>query len=160
MVAELLAILWFFSQNKSCKPYFGPMLPPGGRNWQLISPHCCTCLGSLWWMINGYNRLCCFKGYCPMYSCFFALSICHLINILWHPFYHFDGQQIKKRSFTKSSKFDQTLSSLDFCLLLFCSTKIWVTMPIPIFLIELGPNFEKIEPHFFEDFFSQKMFKF
>ncbi len=26
-----------FSQNKSCKTYLGPMLPPGSRNWQLIS---------------------------------------------------------------------------------------------------------------------------
>ena len=28
-----------FSLNKSCKTYLGPMLPPVGRNWQLISPH-------------------------------------------------------------------------------------------------------------------------
>jgi hypothetical protein len=28
-----------FSLNKSCKTYLGPTLPPGGRNWQLISPH-------------------------------------------------------------------------------------------------------------------------
>jgi hypothetical protein len=25
--------------NKSCKTYLGTMLPPGGINWQLISPH-------------------------------------------------------------------------------------------------------------------------
>ncbi len=25
-----------FSQNKSCETYLGPMLQPGGRNWQLI----------------------------------------------------------------------------------------------------------------------------
>ncbi len=36
MVAELLAILWFFAKYKT---YLGPMLPPGSRNWQLISPH-------------------------------------------------------------------------------------------------------------------------
>ncbi len=29
-----------FSPNKSCKTQLGPMLPPGSRNWQLISPHC------------------------------------------------------------------------------------------------------------------------
>ncbi len=28
-----------FSLNKSCKTYLGAMLPLGGRNWQLISPH-------------------------------------------------------------------------------------------------------------------------
>ncbi len=26
-----------FSLNKSCKTYLGTMLPPGGRNWKLIS---------------------------------------------------------------------------------------------------------------------------
>ncbi len=26
-----------FSLNESCKTYLGPMLPPGSRNWQLIS---------------------------------------------------------------------------------------------------------------------------
>ncbi len=29
-----------FSLNKSCKAYLESKLPPGGRNWQLISPHC------------------------------------------------------------------------------------------------------------------------
>jgi hypothetical protein len=33
VVAELLAIC-DFSQNKSCKTYLGPMLPPGSRNWR------------------------------------------------------------------------------------------------------------------------------
>jgi hypothetical protein len=28
-----------FSVYKSCKTYLGTMLPPGGRNWQLIFPH-------------------------------------------------------------------------------------------------------------------------
>jgi len=28
-----------FSLNKSCKTYLDPMLPPGARNWQPISPH-------------------------------------------------------------------------------------------------------------------------
>ncbi len=28
-----------FSVNKSCKTHLKPILPPGGRNWQLISPH-------------------------------------------------------------------------------------------------------------------------
>ncbi len=31
--------IWDFSLNRSCKTYRGPMLPPYGRNWQLISPH-------------------------------------------------------------------------------------------------------------------------
>ncbi len=28
-----------FSQNKICKTYLATALPPGGKNWQLISPH-------------------------------------------------------------------------------------------------------------------------
>ncbi len=34
----LLSDLQFcdFSKNKSCKTYWGPMLPCGGRNWQLL----------------------------------------------------------------------------------------------------------------------------
>ncbi len=37
----LLSDLQFcdFSKNKSCKTYGGPMLPCGGRNWQLIDPN-------------------------------------------------------------------------------------------------------------------------
>ncbi len=38
VVAELFADLWFFIQ-KSFETYWGPMLPPGGRNWQLIYPN-------------------------------------------------------------------------------------------------------------------------
>jgi hypothetical protein len=37
-VVELLAILLFFTY-KSCETYPGPMLPPGGRKWQLIFPN-------------------------------------------------------------------------------------------------------------------------
>jgi hypothetical protein len=36
-----------FSINKSFKTYLGQMLPPGGKNWQLISPH----YGDGQWMI-------------------------------------------------------------------------------------------------------------
>jgi len=39
VVAELLAIMGF-SPNKNCNTYLGPMLPPCGRNRQLIFPHC------------------------------------------------------------------------------------------------------------------------
>ncbi len=39
VVAKLSAIC-DFSLNKSFKTYQGSMLPPGVRNWQLISPHC------------------------------------------------------------------------------------------------------------------------
>ncbi len=36
VVVEFLGIVWF-SLNKSCKMYLRKMLPPGGKNWQLIS---------------------------------------------------------------------------------------------------------------------------
>jgi hypothetical protein len=39
VIAELLTIFFDFSLNKSCKTHLGPMLPPGGRNGQLISSH-------------------------------------------------------------------------------------------------------------------------
>ncbi len=35
----LVVVNFVISLNKSCKTYLGPMLPPGGINWQLISPH-------------------------------------------------------------------------------------------------------------------------
>ncbi len=63
VVAELLAILWCFTK-KSCKTYLGPMLPPGGRNRQLISPHSADCP-------YAELSLCCFAncryvmGQCP-----------------------------------------------------------------------------------------------
>jgi hypothetical protein len=38
MFSVSLALVEFgdFSLSKSCKTYPGPMLPPGGRKWQLI----------------------------------------------------------------------------------------------------------------------------
>jgi len=45
VVVDLLSIFWFL-QNKSCKIYLGPMLPPGDKNWQLIYPNCARdCIG-------------------------------------------------------------------------------------------------------------------
>ena len=38
VAVEFLAILWFFTKLK-LQIYLRPMLPPGGKNWQLISPH-------------------------------------------------------------------------------------------------------------------------
>jgi hypothetical protein len=42
VVVELLAIL-SYSRNKSFKTYLRPMLPPGGRNWQMICPNFLEC---------------------------------------------------------------------------------------------------------------------
>jgi hypothetical protein len=38
VVVEFLAF-FYFSLNKSCKTNLGPVLPIGGRNWQLVYPH-------------------------------------------------------------------------------------------------------------------------
>ncbi len=38
-----------FSLNKSCQSYLGPMLPPGGRYWQLISPQVNEALSPTRW---------------------------------------------------------------------------------------------------------------
>jgi hypothetical protein len=39
VVVEFFNQFCDFSLNKSCKAYLGTMLPPVGKNWQLISPH-------------------------------------------------------------------------------------------------------------------------
>ncbi len=40
VVVDFLKQFCEISLNKSCKAYLGTMPPPGGRNWQVISPHC------------------------------------------------------------------------------------------------------------------------
>ncbi len=70
-----------FLVNKSWKTYLGLMLPPVGRNWQLISPHF-TKAGA-WMCFLGWDRLYAEVTICPVVICHIGVWLIVVAPLKW-----------------------------------------------------------------------------